>query len=69
VVDEPADCFTPADLEWMADQSAASLTDIEKGTMRLVARKISDNLGQAAALLGMAPVSLARWLDRRSPPP
>jgi hypothetical protein len=65
----PADCFTPADLEWMVDQSAASLTDIEKGTMRLVARKISDNLGQAAALLGMAPVSLARWLDRRTPPP
>jgi hypothetical protein len=64
-----SDCFTAADLEWIIDQSASSLTDIEKGTMRLVACKVAENLGQAAALLGMAPVSLGRWLDRRSPPP
>jgi hypothetical protein len=65
----PPDCFTSADLEWMIEESATSVADIEKGTMRLVARKVTDNLGQAAALLGMAPVSLARWLDRRSSPP
>lgn len=69
MLNAPRDCFTAADLEWVIDQSASSLTDIEKGTMRLVACKVSDNLGHAAALLGMAPVSLARWLGRRSPPP
>jgi hypothetical protein len=64
----PAGCLTRDELAWVAKQSAASLADIEKGTLRLVARKVASNLGQAAALLGMAPVSLTRWLERRAAP-
>jgi ActR/RegA family two-component response regulator len=33
--------------------------------LRIVALRTSANLSVAAARLGMAPVSLARWLDRR----
>jgi len=43
------------------------LSEIEKGTRRIVAVKVSANLNQAAALLGMAQVSLARWSRRRAP--
>jgi hypothetical protein len=62
----PAGCLTREELAWVARHSAMSLADIEKATLRLVARKVTGSLGQAAALLGMAPVSLARWLERRS---
>jgi hypothetical protein len=65
----PAGCLTREELAWVAKRSAKSLADIEKATLRLVARKVSGNLGQAAALLGMAPVSLTRWLERRAAPP
>jgi hypothetical protein len=64
----PAGCLTHDELAWVAKKSATSMADIEKGTLRLVARKVSGNLGQAAALLGMAPVSLTRWLERRAAP-
>ncbi|HEY0992937.1 MAG TPA: FHA domain-containing protein, partial [Kofleriaceae bacterium] len=56
----PAGCLTRDELAWVARHSATTLADIEKGTLRLVARKVAGSLGQAAALLGMAPVSLAR---------
>jgi hypothetical protein len=65
----PAGCLTSDELAWVARRSSTSLADIEKGTLRLVARKVTSNLGQAAALLGMAPVSLVRWLERRAAPP
>ena len=65
----PSGCLTRDELAWVAKRSATSLADIEKGTLRLVARKVAGNLGQAAALLGMAPVSLTRWLERRAAPP
>jgi hypothetical protein len=64
----PAGCLTRDELAWVARHSAMTLADIEKGTLRLVARKVAGSLGQAAALLGMAPVSLARWLARRGAP-
>jgi hypothetical protein len=48
--------------------SAASLPDIEKATLRLVAIRESRNLSGAAARLGMAPVSLSRWVGRRRLP-
>jgi hypothetical protein len=48
---------------------AMSLSDIEKATLRLVALRSSVNMSHAmshaAALLGMALVSLARWAGRR----
>jgi hypothetical protein len=41
----------------------------EKATLRLVAIRASRNMSGAAERLGMAPVSLSRWLDRRKLPP
>jgi len=60
--------FTSEDHEWIRMWSAASLPEIEKGTRRLVAiRKYRTILG-AAEHLGMAPVSLSRWIGRRKLP-
>jgi hypothetical protein len=42
--------------------------EIEKATRRVVALRVSRNLSQAAARLGMAPVSLWRWILRRKLP-
>lgn len=65
----PASSFTAGDHAWVRDHAAASLADIEKATLRLVAVRTSRNLSGAAARLGMAVVSLSRWLDRRKPAP
>jgi pSer/pThr/pTyr-binding forkhead associated (FHA) protein len=61
--------FTRADHEWVRKFSASSLPDIEKGTRRLVAFRVSRNMSDAATRLRMAPVSLSRWLARRQLPP
>jgi hypothetical protein len=60
--------FVSIDREWVRAHSAESLPDIEKGTLRLVAIRESRNLSNAAARLGMAPVSLSRWIGRRRLP-
>lgn len=60
--------FPRADREWVRTYSASSLPDIEKATLRLVALRESRNLSAAAARLGMAPVSLSRWVGRRKLP-
>jgi pSer/pThr/pTyr-binding forkhead associated (FHA) protein len=60
--------FLPADRDWVRTHSASSLPDIEKATLRLVAIRESHNLSAAAARLGMAPVSLSRWIGRRKLP-
>jgi hypothetical protein len=60
--------FLPADRDWVRTYSASSLPDIEKATLRLVAIRESRNLSNAAARLGMAPVSLSRWVGRRKLP-
>ena len=60
--------FLPADRDWVRIHSASSLPDIEKATLRLVAIRESRNLSAAAARLGMAPVSLSRWIGRRKLP-
>jgi hypothetical protein len=60
--------FLPADREWVRTHSASSLPDIEKATLRLVAIRESRNLSIAAARLGMAHVSLSRWIGRRKLP-
>lgn len=64
----PATSFTDDDLTWVVAYSAQSLPVIAKATLRLVALRASENVSQAAARLGMAPVSLSRWLGRRAPP-
>jgi pSer/pThr/pTyr-binding forkhead associated (FHA) protein len=60
--------FLPADREWVRMHSASSMPDIETATLRLVAIRASRNLSGAAARLGMAPVSLSRWIGRRKLP-
>jgi DNA-binding protein Fis len=45
-----------------------SLSAIEKAVLRCVALRSSTNMSRAAARLGMAPVSLSRWLERRRQP-
>ncbi|HEU4730937.1 MAG TPA: hypothetical protein VFT22_23740 [Kofleriaceae bacterium] len=61
--------FTDVDRRWILEHAAMSLPEIEKATLRLVALKTSASLGRAARRLGMAPVSLSRWVGRRPQPP
>lgn len=64
----PPDAFTEGDRAWILEHAAATLADIEKATLRLVALRTSANPSRAAARLGMAPVSLLRWMSRRRLP-
>jgi hypothetical protein len=57
--------FNDDDRNWVMAHCAQSLPEIEKATLRIVALSASQSRTQAAALLGMAPVSLARWIGRR----
>lgn len=57
--------FTDADHAWVREHAATSLAEVDKATLRLVAMRTSRNVSDAAARLGMAPVSLSKWLDRR----
>jgi hypothetical protein len=50
----PVWSFTAGDHAWVRDHAAASLADIEKATLRLVAIRMSRNLSGAAARLGSA---------------
>jgi hypothetical protein len=64
----PHAAFTAHDRAWVRDHAAGSLVEIEKTTLRLVALRTAGNLSDAAARLGMAPVSLDKWLRRRRSP-
>jgi hypothetical protein len=64
----PRTGFLAVDRAWVREYASASLPEIEKATLRLVAIRESRNLSNAAARLGMAPVSLSRWIGRRSLP-
>lgn len=57
--------FTAADGTWVREHASTTLAEIESATQRLVAVRSSRSLSEAAARLGMAPVSLSRWLGRR----
>jgi FHA domain-containing protein len=59
------DHFNDDDRDWVIAHCAQSMPEIEKATLRIVALSASQSCTQAAARLGMAPVSLARWIDRR----
>jgi hypothetical protein len=61
--------MSTADREWILRHSASSVSEIEKGTRRLLAiRQHDDNTTAAARSLGMAPISLSRWIGRRALP-
>jgi hypothetical protein len=64
----PAGSFTGDDHAWVRKHAARSLAEIEAATLRLVALSTSHDLAHAAARLGMARVSLSRWLGRRELP-
>ncbi len=54
------------DIDWVSETSAGSFHEIEKAAYRLTAVRVAQgNMIDAAQLLGMAPVSLRRWLARR----
>lgn len=57
--------FTAGDHSWVREHAATSLGEIEKVTLRIVALRDFINMSFAAGRLGMAHVSLARWVDRR----
>jgi hypothetical protein len=59
--------FTKRDHEWVREHAAGSLVDIEKATMRLVAVRQMGSRSAAAERVGMAPVSLIKWFERRRP--
>jgi hypothetical protein len=67
-LETPRSVFPAADHDWVRKHAASSLPEIEKATLRLVALRASSSLTQAAERLGMAPVSLSRWIDRRAMP-
>jgi len=66
----PDDCLNAQDIKWILDHSAfgaeLTLSDIEKAALRGVALKLTGDLSKAASLLGMARISLERWIGRRS---
>jgi hypothetical protein len=64
----PRGGFLAVDRAWIREHAAASLPELEKATLRLVAIRHSRNLSNAADRLGMAPVSLSRWIGRRRLP-
>ncbi len=60
------ECFTADDRRWVIDHDARTLPEIEAATLRLVAlRQAGGVTNRAAKRLGMATISLARWLARR----
>jgi DNA-binding NtrC family response regulator len=61
----PRSSFPSVDHVWVREHASSSLAEIEKATLRLVALRASRNLSHAAARLGMAAVSLSRWIGRR----
>jgi FHA domain len=53
-----------ADRAWILENMSMSLREIETAAYRLVALRGTENINQAAALLGLAHVSLKRWAER-----
>lgn len=64
----PATTLGSADRAWIVAHAATTLPEIEKTALRLVALRTSDSVSAAANVLGMAAVSLSRWIERRRPP-
>jgi hypothetical protein len=66
----PDDCLDAQDSQWILDHSTfgaeLTLSDIEKAALRAVAVRLTGHLTRAANRLGMARVSLERWIRRRN---
>jgi hypothetical protein len=59
----------PADRAWVLAHAASSLPEIEKGLRRILVIRGAPSLHAAAVRLGMAAISLRRWLERRASSP
>lgn len=57
--------LAPSDHQWMMEHSAETFADVIKGARRIIALRMEGTVLGAATRLGMAPVSLRRWLGRR----
>ncbi|MBK7537130.1 MAG: hypothetical protein IPI49_17550 [Myxococcales bacterium] len=60
------DAFTAEDRAWIARSCATTLHEVEKAALRLVALRMAGSISGAAGRLGMAPVSLRRWIARKA---
>jgi hypothetical protein len=60
--------FIDGDRSWIMRQEASSVCAVETATLRLIALRASASVSNAAARLGIAPVSLSRWIARREIP-
>lgn len=61
--------FSAADHAWVREHAARTLGELEKATLRLTAlRAAGGNVYEAARRIGMAGVSLSRWIGRRRLP-
>jgi hypothetical protein len=67
-ISAPRRTFQEVDHAWVREHACTSLADVEKATLRLVALRASRNTSDAAARLGMAQISLSRWIGRRRLP-
>jgi len=56
------------DLEWLIAHETKTVAACEKATLRIVAMRVSSGHKQASDRLGMASVSLQRWIARHKPP-
>ena len=63
-----AEMLAPQDRAWIADHSAESISEIEKGASRLVALRQAGSAAGAASLLGINHSSLLRWIARKKRP-
>lgn len=65
----PISSFKRADVEWVVANESDRLADIEKATQRLVALRVSEgNMSRAASMVGMARMSLRKWIRKRRLP-
>jgi hypothetical protein len=65
----PRTSFPTEDRDWVFQHASASLPEIEKATLRLLAiREAAGNMNRAAARLGMGRWSLSKWVNRRKLP-
>ena len=58
----------PEDREWVLEHAASSFAEVAKAARRITALRLSGSLPGAAEMLGLATVSLRRWLMRRAMP-
>jgi hypothetical protein len=57
--------LTDSDRDWVMKHSAATIPEIEKGTLRMLAMRSSDSVTEAAPRAGLSVGALQIWTARR----